>query len=320
MHAAPFTPDAPGTHWQSANAVFAALLVLTARPATPVGAEQPGPAPHFLNQSWSASDRAWFYTASQGSQIMPYAWFMSLERPDDDRLFVEDGLARFGYLPNPYDGTRGSNRSGLPIGFVKDVDDRGEWIGMTCAACHVNRIDLRGRSILIDGGPADADMFAFIEELGRALAQTRDDGARFERFARRVIPAELSAPGAGPSEAGDARDDDASRRREMIEAFGEGYDPALEARAFASDEARRRPTRTRRRWARATASRSIPRETFPNPIPRARARDVAATIRAGRANPRPLASSPAENSRRSSTSATRTRTPGSARRSRRRRR
>lgn len=45
--------------------------------------------------------------------------------------------------------------------------------------------------------------------------------------------------GAGPYEAGDARDDDASRRREMIEAFGEGYDPALEARAFASDEARR---------------------------------------------------------------------------------
>lgn len=162
--------------------------------------DRPDGTPHFLEQSWTPQERAWFYRASQGSQIMPYAWFMSLERPDDDTLFVADGLARFGYLPNPYDGTRGSDRSGLPIGFVKDVDDRGEWIGMTCAACHVNRVDLRGRSILIDGGPADADMFAFIEELGRALARTRDDPARFERFARRVIPAELSAPGTGPSE------------------------------------------------------------------------------------------------------------------------
>jgi len=84
------------TRSRIAGVALAALIVLTARPAIPAGAKQPGPAPLFLNQSWSASDRAWFYTASQGSQIMPYAWFMSLESPEGGRLFVADSLARFG--------------------------------------------------------------------------------------------------------------------------------------------------------------------------------------------------------------------------------
>jgi hypothetical protein len=176
------------TRSRIAGVAFATLLVLTARPATPAGAEQPAPAPHFLNQSWSAQDRAWFYTASQGSQIMPYAWFMSLESAEGGRLFVADSLARFGYLPNPYDGAPGSVRTGLPIGFVKDVDDRGEWVGMTCAACHVNRVELRGQTIQIDGGPTNADMFAFIEELGRALTLTASEPDRFERFAVRTRP------------------------------------------------------------------------------------------------------------------------------------
>ncbi|MEE7449094.1 cytochrome C oxidase subunit III [Methylobacterium radiotolerans] len=206
------------TRSQTARVVaLTALILVPAQAGLRAADQEPEGSPQFLQQSWNPRERAWFYGASQGSQIMPYAWFMSLERPDDGALFVADGLARFGYLPNPYDGEPGSIRTGLPIGFVKDVDDRGEWIGMTCAACHVNRVDLRGRSILIDGGPADADMFAFIEELGRAVAQTADDTARFERFARRVIPPELSAPGKDPSEA------DRRRLRASLTRFAEDF-------------------------------------------------------------------------------------------------
>ncbi len=210
------------TRSRIAGVAFAALLVLTARPATPVGAEQPGPAPHFLNQSWSAPDRAWFYTASQGSQIMPYAWFMSLESAEGGRLFVADSLARFGYLPNPYDGAPGSVRTGLPIGFVKDVDDRGEWVGMTCAACHVNRVQLRGQTIQIDGGPTNADMFAFIEELGRALTLTASEPDRFERFAGRVLPPELSARDLGAAEA------DRVRLRKSLDSFARDFSDYVE--------------------------------------------------------------------------------------------
>ncbi|MCJ2091509.1 di-heme-cytochrome C peroxidase [Methylobacterium sp. J-072] len=200
-----------------------AMILVPTQAGLRAAAQEPEGSPRFLQQSWNPQERAWFYGASQGSQIMPYAWFMSLERPDGDRLFVEDGLTRFGYLPNPYDGERGSIRSGLPIGFVKDVDDRGEWIGMTCAACHVNVVELRGQSILVDGGPANADMFAFIEELSRAVALTTDDTARFERFARRVIPPELSAPEAGPSEA------DRRRLRMSLARFAEDFSRYVES-------------------------------------------------------------------------------------------
>lgn len=203
-------------------AVASALIGLAAAPVP--GAEAPDPAgpPLFLAQSWSADDRAWFYSASQGSQILPYAWFMSLERPEESGLFVGDGLARFGYLPNPYDGADGRARTGLPVGFAKDVDDRGEWIGMTCAACHVNRVALRGRTMQIDGGPTDADMFAFIEDLGRALTLTAREPARFARFADRVIPPELSAPDPGTAEI------DRRRLRTSLERVAENFSSFVE--------------------------------------------------------------------------------------------
>jgi hypothetical protein len=93
---------------------------------------------------------------------------------------------------------------------------------MTCAACHVNRLALRGRTIQIDGGPADADMFAFIEELGRALAQTTGEPERFARFADRVIPPELSAPLPGTSEI------DRRRLRTSLEAFTKAFSGFVE--------------------------------------------------------------------------------------------
>src|SRR5882724_10666590 len=131
----------------------AALLVLgcsqAARAQTPV----------WLDQAWSRADRTMFYTTSQGSQLMPYAWFMALERPDSDTLFRADSLTRFGYLPNP---DRTNNPDGLPVGFVKDIDqdDGRQWIGMNCSACHTNQIKFAGRTLQIDGGPTDADMHA----------------------------------------------------------------------------------------------------------------------------------------------------------------
>jgi hypothetical protein len=144
--------------------------------------------PIFLNQAWKVADRAWFYTTTQGSQIMPYKWFLALERPDSDMRFRADSLARFGYLPNRY---KTDNPDGLPVGFVKDTDDRGAWIGMTCAACHTNQINFAGKTLQIDGGPANADMFALIKELGAALARTAANRSdpKFQRFAASVLGA-----------------------------------------------------------------------------------------------------------------------------------
>jgi hypothetical protein len=147
--------------------------------------------PTFLSQSWSDDDRSWFYTTSQGSQILPYAWFMSLEHPDSTELFVADKLIRFGYLPNPFDSgvRKARNPDGLPVGFVKDVDDRGEWIGMTCAACHTGRVQFKDRMMQVDGAPSNADMFAFIKELSEAMVATAAEptSEKFGHFAARVL-------------------------------------------------------------------------------------------------------------------------------------
>src|ERR1039458_7561467 len=93
--------------------------------------------PLYLNQAWSSAERNWFYATSQGSQIMPYDWFMALEQSDSELAF-RDSLQRFGYLPTP---SKFNNPDGLPVGFVKDADDRGDWVGLTCAACHTNQVN-----------------------------------------------------------------------------------------------------------------------------------------------------------------------------------
>jgi hypothetical protein len=143
--------------------------------------------PRFLNQVWTAADRAWFYTTPQGSKILPYDWFLALERPDSETLFRADSLTRFGYLPNL---SKAGNPDGLPVGFVKDEGgDEPPALGMTCAACHTGQVNFAGKILQIDGAPTNADMFAFIGEMSKSLTQTaagRND-AKFKRFAAKVL-------------------------------------------------------------------------------------------------------------------------------------
>lgn len=134
-------------------------------------------------QGWSTGARAWMYGFTQGSQIMPYGWFRALERPDGTALFRADGLARFGYLQNPY------GIDGLPVGFAIDVDARGMWLGMNCSACHTAEVTYRGTRHRIEGGPASADMQSFIAELDAAIRATLADPQKYARFAARVVPA-----------------------------------------------------------------------------------------------------------------------------------
>jgi hypothetical protein len=143
--------------------------------------------PTFLNQNWSEADRQWFYTTSQGSQMMPYSWFQALEEAGNQRQFIADGLTRFGYLPNP---ARPDNPDpdGLPVGFVKDTTFGGRaYVGMTCAACHTNQITYEGATFQIDGGPTLADMGELLTAIDEAVEATLKDESKFTRFARSVL-------------------------------------------------------------------------------------------------------------------------------------
>lgn len=145
----------------------------------------------YLDQGWNESQRQDFYNTSQGSQMMPLDWFLSLEQADNNQLFLNDGLDRYGYLPN---AKSDKNPWGLPVGFVQDPADPspgkpplgGRWVGMTCAACHTNRIEFSDKTMQIDGGPADADLYEFLADLNLALKATLDHDDKFTRFADRV--------------------------------------------------------------------------------------------------------------------------------------
>src|SRR5688572_27247293 len=75
------------------------------------------PPVRFINQGWTQIDRSLFYTTSQGSQLVPYSWYLALDQPGAGTArFNDNSLARYGYLENR-DPTRNPDR--LPLGFVR---------------------------------------------------------------------------------------------------------------------------------------------------------------------------------------------------------
>lgn len=169
---------------------------------------QPDVKPEYLCQGWSDDDRYTFYFTSQGSQLLPYDWFIALEQADGEKLFAcPSNMDRLGFLRFPKD-TR-DNRDGLPVGFVKDERDviklapakeaylgdaqkdddylSSSWVGLTCAACHTAEIRFNQTVLRIDGGPAMADFERLLIELVAALEATYEDEEKLTRFAKRVL-------------------------------------------------------------------------------------------------------------------------------------
>jgi hypothetical protein len=149
-------------------------------------------------QGWSAADRDVFYTTSQGSHMMPYAWFKALRRLDIDQPFAGDRLRRYGYLPNEVSQ---SNPEGLPVGFVIDgTADTGQ-VGMTCAACHTAQLEYQKNgathALRLDGAPANADFQQFLADLAAASRATLMQPDRFDTFAKAVLGTGYTAAKAG---------------------------------------------------------------------------------------------------------------------------
>ncbi|HEY2387080.1 MAG TPA: di-heme-cytochrome C peroxidase [Candidatus Binatia bacterium] len=139
----------------------------------------------FLPQNWDAATREQFWFTSQGSRVIPYAWFLALEQDDGSPFRSDAHMDALRYIPAPKSL---HNPDALPVGFVKDVDGKDAWIGLTCAACHTGRIDYRGTPLIIDGAPTLANADRLLTELSAALSKTLEDPVRLERFVARVLP------------------------------------------------------------------------------------------------------------------------------------
>ncbi|HEX6096867.1 MAG TPA: di-heme-cytochrome C peroxidase [Thermoanaerobaculia bacterium] len=190
---------------------------------TPTSPPVTAAAPIRLDQGWTAEEAEQFYYTPQGSQLIPYAWFLALEVDGGESLFRDNAhMERLGYITAS--AASPGNPDALPVGFVVDsgtepmltpADDIGsadpqrstgpsgntgagstKWLGMTCAACHTGELRHGGKTFRIDGGPAMADHETFTAAMARALEATHRDDAKFTRFAQRVLGTSYNAEAA----------------------------------------------------------------------------------------------------------------------------
>jgi len=120
------------------------------------------------------------------SRLIPYNWVLALEQSGLSRKpFLSSAiLEKANLLPDP-DTTNNPDR--LPVGLAKNVAPDGEFIGLTCAACHTSQIEFNGKKVRIEGGGAMSNPNVFIQAMFKALAETKIDPFKFARFAKNVL-------------------------------------------------------------------------------------------------------------------------------------
>jgi hypothetical protein len=140
-----------------------------------------------LSQGWGQDEQQSFYFTSQGSQLLPYDWFLVLEQPGHTNLFRStQNMERQRWLPSrPTD----LNPDGLPVGFVKDLDaeTKQSYLGLTCAACHTTEIKYGPVTMRVDGGSSMADASLFLTEMTQTTGETFGSQDKFDRFAHNVL-------------------------------------------------------------------------------------------------------------------------------------
>lgn len=104
-----------------------------------------------LNQGWSNRIREAYYFTDEGSKVLPYDWFLVLERAASQELFrSNEHMEALRYLPAQ---KTEQNPDGLPVGFAQGVDERGQaWVGFNCALCHTGELRYQDTTINPAGG------------------------------------------------------------------------------------------------------------------------------------------------------------------------
>lgn len=178
-------------HLRHSIGIGVLLLVLGACAAVTSAAASEVQETHYLAQGWDHQTRQQLSFTSFGSRLIPYAWFVALEQADNPALFRDPAhMSALGFIvatPDEY------NPDGLPIGVVRDKDKKyGDYVGLTCAACHTGQVMISGRRIRIDGGQALIDFSGFETALVAALAATLADKEKFSRFHSHVNAAQTT--------------------------------------------------------------------------------------------------------------------------------
>ena len=164
--------------------------------------QKPGD-PVMLPQGWSDSQRTAFHYTAQGTQIMPYKWFVNLEQPcwwpfGCGKFADQEYLGRFGFIAGVKDAK--DNPDGFPVGFAKDAQFRDPVtgsttpvVGINCAACHTGELHYQNHAVRIEGGPAMTNLGQFLNAIGVSLLMTKNMPFRYARFERKVLGPDATA-------------------------------------------------------------------------------------------------------------------------------
>lgn len=143
---------------------------------------------------WTDNQRERYYQTSQGSLVMPYAWFRALEWRTSREMFASPHVqTRYGLLPN---NNPEYNKDLMPVGIVKNIvpdryveslgEGQKEWASISCAACHTGQIVYQGTAMRIDGGQSFWNFDKWSGDMVFSLMLTSSIPSRFERFCSRV--------------------------------------------------------------------------------------------------------------------------------------
>jgi hypothetical protein len=172
-----------------------------------------------LNQGWSREEADLYNHTTEGTNLAPLDFFLSLPDPDKptDR-FLPRLTTKYGFIDAPKSE---ANPSGLPIGIA--VDERPKsfgdrpYIGMTCSACHTRQVAYRSLdgsgnekvwNLSIHGGPALVDIHRFKSDLYSTFLKLNNDEGLFKQFATNLLSRDPS------------QEDAASIKQELAEFLG----------------------------------------------------------------------------------------------------
>jgi hypothetical protein len=131
----------------------------------------------------SQQQRQSYYHLSQGAEILPWILLTAVDvkDPGSSKPFVEN-LSRFGLLPDP------GRDDGLPVGLTVATNPFTfgmDFVGITCAACHVGELRHDGKVVRVDGAPNMFNLQLFYSEAVDALlATTTDRGKLWDALKR----------------------------------------------------------------------------------------------------------------------------------------
>src|SRR5262249_8454453 len=125
-----------------------------------------------------------YYHLSQGAEILPWILLTAVDaaEPGSTKPFVEN-LERYGLLPDP------PRDDGLPVGLTVSSNPFTfgmDFVGITCAACHVGELRHNGKAVRVDGAPNMFNLQLFYSEAIDALRVTASDRGRRWRALKRL--------------------------------------------------------------------------------------------------------------------------------------